>query len=328
MLVVLRLSLGCHFLYEGIWKIRHAEEFSAKGFLLQAKGPMAPLFYRMVPDVDGRVRLRIEQRQFEEDGKKVVRFVSACYVDSWQETMERFTSFYQMTAEQQAEAQKLLRQYLDLMDRFLRDNQKEIEGYLRSLEDFEARAGASGSARFEEARLWEQQRKLWAEAAHWTGQMDQMGQQFHLALWKILDAEQRAKGQVGLVPPPPDRLPVRLLGIQSWSGLLDKMVTYSLTAIGICLMLGLCTRLAAFGGAAFMLMILATQPPWPTIYPPFPEVVGHSLLVDKNFVEMVALLVVMTTGAGRWAGLDVFLRRWLVEPWQRPHPEVLTKPTS
>ena len=57
MLVVLRLSLGCHFLYEGVWKITHADEFSAEPFLTQAKGPAAPLFYSMVPDLDGRQRL-------------------------------------------------------------------------------------------------------------------------------------------------------------------------------------------------------------------------------------------------------------------------------
>jgi uncharacterized membrane protein YphA (DoxX/SURF4 family) len=307
MLVVLRLSLGCHFLYEGIWKIRHGEEFSAKPFLTQAKGPLAPLFYRMVPDLDGRQRLHVEELAMEEEGKKVVRLVSPCYLESWQETLDRFVRFYQMTEEQQAEAQKLLRQYLDVMDRFLRENQKEIEGYVRSLEDFEVRVAGASAARFEEARLWDQQRRLWAEAARWTGQMDQMGQQFHQALWNKLDEQQRAKGKIPLAAVRPDRLPVRFLGMQSWSELLDKAVTYSLTAIGFCLLVGLLTRLAALGGAAFMLMVLATQPPWPTIYPPFPEVVGHALLVDKNFVEMVALLVVMTTGAGRWAGLDLFL---------------------
>lgn len=307
MLVVLRLSLGCHFLYEGIWKIRHADRFSAKAFLLEAKGPLARLFYRMVPDVDGRQRLRLEEREFEEEGKKRSRVISVCYLDSWQATLDEFIRFYQMSEEQQAEAQKHLEQYLDVMDRFLRDNQKEIEGYLQSLEDFEARLAEGSWPEFEEARLWAQQRKLWGEAAQWLSQLDQMGQQFHLALWNTLDANQQSKGEVPLAAVKPDRLPFRVLGIQSWSQLLDKTVTYSLTAIGVCLLVGLFTRLAAFGGAAFMLMVLATQPPWPTIYPPFPEVVGHSLLVDKNFIEMVALLVVMTVGAGRWAGLDRFL---------------------
>jgi hypothetical protein len=53
MLVVLRITIGCHFLYEGVWKFNHAE-FSAEPFLTQAKGPAAPLFYAMIPDIDGR----------------------------------------------------------------------------------------------------------------------------------------------------------------------------------------------------------------------------------------------------------------------------------
>jgi uncharacterized membrane protein YphA (DoxX/SURF4 family) len=82
----------------------------------------------------------------------------------------------------------------------------------------------------------------------------------------------------------------------------------------LCLVLGLCTRLAALGGAAFLVSVLLTQPPWPTIYPPAPEVVGHALVVDKNFVEMVALLALATTAVGRWGGLDYFLYHWFGRP--------------
>ena len=59
MLAVLRLALGCHFLYEGIWKIRHPDQFVAEteGFLSGARGPMAGMFYAMVPDIDGHQRL-------------------------------------------------------------------------------------------------------------------------------------------------------------------------------------------------------------------------------------------------------------------------------
>ena len=75
-------------------------------------------------------------------------------------------------------------------------------------------------------------------------------------------------------------------------------VTYGLTAIGLCLMLGFCTRLAALGGAAFMCFVVLTQPAFPGIYPPDPHVVGHALLVNKDFIEMLALLVVATTAGG------------------------------
>jgi len=109
-------------------------------------------------------------------------------------------------------------------------------------------------------------------------------------------------------------LPVPLPFVSTRTELLDFAVTWGLTAIGACLLVGLCTRLAALGGAAFLVFVLLTQPPWPTIYPPAPEVVGHALVVDKNFVELVALLFLATTAVGRWGGLDFFLYRWLGQP--------------
>ncbi len=41
---------------------------------------------------------------------------------------------------------------------------------------------------------------------------------------------------------------------------------------------------------------------------------GHSLLINKDFIEMLALLVVAATRAGRWGGLDIFVRRWIMRP--------------
>ena len=57
MLIVLRVTIGWHFFYEGVWKIVNADQFSATPFLTMAKGPAAPLFYAMVYDIDGRQRL-------------------------------------------------------------------------------------------------------------------------------------------------------------------------------------------------------------------------------------------------------------------------------
>ena len=58
-----------------------------------------------------------------------------------------------------------------------------------------------------------------------------------------------------------------------------------------------------------MCFVVMTQPAWPTIYPPDPAIVGHALLVNKDFIEMVALLVIAAAAAGRWGGLDFFVHR-------------------
>lgn len=62
LLVTMRLAIGCHFFYEGVWKIKHPAKFAAetRGFLTQAKGPVAPLFYAMIYDLNGRERLKVE----------------------------------------------------------------------------------------------------------------------------------------------------------------------------------------------------------------------------------------------------------------------------
>ena len=50
MLVVLRISIGWQFLYEGLWKINSrntAQPWSAKGYLANAQGPFRPVFRNM-----------------------------------------------------------------------------------------------------------------------------------------------------------------------------------------------------------------------------------------------------------------------------------------
>ena len=79
-----------------------------------------------------------------------------------------------------------------------------------------------------------------------------------------------------------------------------------LTLIGACLMLGLFTRFAAVCGAVMLGMFYLSMPPWPGL-PEAPNSEGHYLFINKNVIEMIALLVIATSGVGRWFGLDAFL---------------------
>jgi uncharacterized membrane protein YphA (DoxX/SURF4 family) len=94
----------------------------------------------------------------------------------------------------------------------------------------------------------------------------------------------------------------------------DKIVSYGVTAIGVCLLAGLFTRLASFAGALFLLSIVLAQPDWPGLYPAPHPAVGHSLFVNKEFVEMMALFALATTRVGRWGGLDFFVHYCFVRP--------------
>lgn len=307
MLVVLRLSIGAHFLYEGAWKIAHRQEFSARPFLTQAKGPAAEFFYAMVPDLDGRERLRIEN---DEDGEKVVR--AGAYLGPWNDLRQDVIAHYALDEKQTAAAKKLYERYARSAQDYLSGNRDEILAHFGSLDRFEARqAQGNNGAQFQKKRAWDTRQDLRREVNVWLNELDGMGEDYRMALWDLLTPGQQAKGMVSAAVPETDALPLSLPFVNSRTELLNLSVTYGLTAIGLCLVLGFCSRLACLGGAAFLISVLLTQPPWPAIYPPAPAVVGHALVIDKNFVEMVGLLLLATTAVGRWGGLDYFLHRWV-----------------
>lgn len=462
LLVTLRLAIGCHFFYEGVWKIKHADEFSAEPFLTAAKGPAAPLFYAMVYDLNGRQRLEvedvatageltaawkkvrddsetrygarlkkagmdqetidqaveqfrqatrecffshkakleeyleirendmaayfaadqrestdtvrtwlseigaIEQEYFqalkdyaEEDpnaqdaqgavGRSAVASVPSLEKDdkiqrliadktrrdaddrklldvsvtnpaakivvfhvgpgikgrvtltAWDELRGEMVGEYGLNEQQQAQTLDVYREYEAVLRQYLADNTQDVSAYFGSLERFqdEQQHGNRGAA-FQQQRARSHMMELRGEVKTWLAAVDELDRAYREALWQTLTDEQKGLGEL-----PEGATLVDLLG---W------MLTWGLTAIGLCLLLGLCTRLACLGGAAFLFSVLLTQPPWPTIYPPAPPAVGHALLVDKNFVEMVAMLVLATTAVGRWGGLDHFVYRYLGQP--------------
>jgi uncharacterized membrane protein YphA (DoxX/SURF4 family) len=108
--------------------------------------------------------------------------------------------------------------------------------------------------------------------------------------------EARTLKQMELGPPPKEKS-------QTWFSDWGNML--GLTAVGVCLMLGLFTRFAALGGISLLCLYYFCMPPWPGL-PEGPSE-GHYLIVNKNWIEAVALLVIASSGAGRWAGLDAFI---------------------
>ena len=83
----------------------------------------------------------------------------------------------------------------------------------------------------------------------------------------------------------------------------NLITMWLLTLVGACLILGLFTRLASLAGIVFLLMIYLAAPPWIGYFYAIPSE-GSYLIVNKNLVEGAALVVIMLTGSGRFAGLD------------------------
>ena len=87
----------------------------------------------------------------------------------------------------------------------------------------------------------------------------------------------------------------------------------ALIVLGSLLLLGFCTRIAALGGAVMLTMFYLVWPPWPGV----PEAPGpdHAFIVNKNLIEVIALLAIAALPTGSWFGVDsIFSRLW--RRWQ------------
>jgi thiosulfate dehydrogenase [quinone] large subunit len=83
----------------------------------------------------------------------------------------------------------------------------------------------------------------------------------------------------------------------------NLITMWGLTLVGLLLILGLFTRLASLAAIGFILMFYLATPPFVGYFYAIPSE-GSYLLVNKNLVELCALVVILLTGSGRFAGLD------------------------
>jgi uncharacterized membrane protein YphA (DoxX/SURF4 family) len=318
-LVALRLCLGCHFLYEGVWKIKHADEFTAEPFLTQAKGPISGLFYAMASDQSGRQHLTLETRK-DKDGNLYDCIDSGPVAARYQEIQTNLLNYLHPGPTGSDEANKrfetfkaqsdvTLRKFKESLDEYLSDKDvvAAVKAYFQSLDRFESDPEKGQSAPFQQERRWNRMMELRGEAKVWINELQDRENAYLSALRDDMNDEQRAM----VTTLPGSWKPWTWTRMQ----LINFAVTYGLTAIGLCLMLGFFTRLSALGGAAFMCFVVMTQPAWPLIYPPDLPQLGHALLINKDFIEMMALLVVASSAVGRWGGLDFFVHNLIVEPF-------------
>ena len=88
----------------------------------------------------------------------------------------------------------------------------------------------------------------------------------------------------------------------------DLITMWGLTAVGLLLILGLFTRLASLGAIGFIVLFYLCNPPFVGYFYSIPTE-GSYLIVNKNLVELGALVVVLVTGSGQFAGLDRIVHR-------------------
>jgi len=166
----------------------------------------------------------------------------------------------------------------------------------------------------EAARLRNLKAELSRLRAGLLNDLEEYTQELRKALEKIPTPEQkRTAEEKGKLPQP--ELPSSGKEKQKW---LDLATMYGLTVLGVCLMVGLFTRLSCLLAACFLLMTYCTYPPFPWLPSP-PNNEGYYLFINKNVIEMLALLTLATTASGRWLGLDALIH-WMLFGNRRPAP--------
>jgi uncharacterized membrane protein YphA (DoxX/SURF4 family) len=305
-IVLLRVAIGWHFLYEGLEKVvateRGKDPFSAEIYLRNATGPLAPYFREMVPDSTGRAML-------DPDRLKA----------SWTDDVTRLVVHYGFNEATRGQAQKILEESHRWADYWFDDpeNAQKRQKYLYDLRNVEQTDENPDALSYEKERGWDERRSLEADRRALTAPLLEREKALREGVAALATAEQqRAAGPLG--------------ASRNSLDLVNTLTMYGLIAIGVCLMAGFLTPLAALAAAAFLAMIYLSMPPWPGL-PPNPRAEGHYLFVSKNLIELLACLVIAATPSGHWIGVDTLFfgarrRRLERAARRRPHESATDSP--
>ncbi len=278
-LVALRVGIGWHFYMEGVAKVR-GNNFSSVGFLNSAKGPLADKFQELIWDNDGQIRL---------EQKRVAQLFS--------DAADRSTAHFGLTDEQKKTLARVKTQTINKLDEVYAEASEEIYKYQEGRD----RIAAMDSS------------KMWNEVSSLRGQKEKIendrmaGVRSTLAsidaIWKQYEgqlnsvatpAQLQSAGYFALDRPGEGLVSTRVV---------DRIIPIFDMSIGILLIIGLLTPLAAWAAAIFLISVVLSQMPgYPGTQPTYFQA-----------VECLALIVLATTDAGRYAGLDFIPWAW----WQK-----------
>jgi uncharacterized membrane protein YphA (DoxX/SURF4 family) len=283
MLVLLRVTIGWHFYSEGVDKYS-AGNWDAKPFFANARGPVAGPFRELVWDWDGKLRLDVEKTKMH---FAIFR--------------ERVGSHFGFDDKQKRLAQANYSKAVEQVEWVLSSNAADLEEYelgrkrIETLEnDFrrdgvDSLAGQRASIRAE----WLQ------KAAPALKQIDEVWKSYESSQNAIASAAQAERREPLALGVPRNKL--------IDTSIINKIVPYFDMAIGVCLLLGLFTPVAALAAAGFLGSVFLSQ---------FPPTTGPAS-TQYQLIEGMACLVLAGTGAGRFAGIDFLLHTIVRKFWPR-----------
>lgn len=283
MLVLLRVTIGWHFYSEGVDKYS-AGNWDAKPFFSSARGPFASHFRELVWDWDGSIRL--------DEEKTKVHF--AIFRD-------RVAKRFGFDEKQANQAKNNYIKAIEQLQWVLASNATDLEEYrlgrkrIVDLENDSRRTGVQSLSGQRDSIRAEWMQK----AAPSLKQID--------AIWKTYEQAQNAIA----TPAQAEKVGSLSLGVPRTqrmdTSIINKIVPYFDMAIGVCLILGLFTPIAALAAAGFLGSVFLSQ---------FPPSTGPGSTYYQ-LVEGTACLVLAGMGAGRFAGLDFLLHTIVRKFWPR-----------
>jgi uncharacterized membrane protein YphA (DoxX/SURF4 family) len=331
MLILLRIAIGWHLLFAGLAKFE-ADYKGSEGYLQNSGGPLAPTFHRMAGD-----RLADRLAADPDTGKPAHDRFPPALATEWNDYFEAFAAHYNLTAEQRQTAKEKIDKIKDdaviwmtkepvtikktspygppaevtktvpeWVKEYQATRQKVRE---QSAGDFSYAFSLPSLADNTDPRASE--RKEVADIRNeLTKSLDGYKKEMKESLYPLVTEEQAAKGPFNEAVKPAWTHMTQL----DW---IDFAVRWGLTISGACLILGLFTRTNCVIGALLLLSFYLAVPPLPGLPEAF-RAEGYPY-INKNIIEMLALLTLATTHSGRWAGLDAIL--YFLNPFRRHAPQ-------
>ena len=280
-------------LHEEVLKVAAPEEsqrFSSLDYLQSSDGPFRGLFRGLVPDIDGLDRLTRESVRARIDRR-----------------YDQIVAHYQsagvpLTGEQRARLSVVRENLKQSISATLADPlfRGRIELY-KAMRDRAREDSRRAVTPFARERLAADRKNVDVAGRELVAFVNEPMAELAVQAQVLATAGQLRAGPVPGEPAP--------------AAFLDWMVEWGLTAIGLCLLVGLFTPAASVAAAGMLLMFYVATPPLPGLAAA--SLGGHYLYVDRNLIELVAALVIAATGTGRWAGLDFYLHEFVIPRLRR-----------
>ncbi len=217
-------------------------------------------------------------------------------VDDWNERGRQIAAHYSFNDEQKQTANAVFERYKRGLLDYLGSIESDLILYQRELRRLDQMQSFHGSTDipFASQRLAEKRREVANQPNAWLADVRRMEREFNQDIAAIATEEQAKQGELSQ---PESELKRN-----------DRILVWAMMICGGCLIVGLFTRIAAVACAAFLFMVIMSQPPW------VPGTI--TTLFPYQLVEMLALLTLAATAVGRWGGLDFFLHFLITAPFR------------